>query len=67
MHRGNERQRVTLEEMEAEAASAARAGDLRLTKAVLARIEEAANLVAARGGDPVAMLSVGARPSARRR
>ena len=67
MHRARDQQRVTFDGLEPETATAAHGRDLRLTKAVLAKIQQAATEVAARGGDPGAMISLGAGARARRR
>jgi hypothetical protein len=67
MHRARDQQRVTFDGLEAESATATRVRDLRLTKAAFEKIQQAANQVAARGGDPGAMISAGAGSRARRR
>jgi hypothetical protein len=67
MHRAREQQRVTFDGLEAESATAARVRDLRLPKAAFEKIQQAVNQVAARGGDPAGMISVGAGARARRR
>ena len=58
MHRVNDKQRVTFEGKEAETATAEKYRAMKFSKAVLGKIREATALVASRGGDPGAMVSL---------
>ena len=67
MHRANEAQRVTFEGTEADTLTAGKYSEMRITKAALAKIQETSRVIASRGGDPAAMvsLSAAARPTRR--